>query len=156
MTNNMGSSPQLRAQAIELRRAGKSRREIKEILRIKSNDRLNEALRGEPPPPGARRPNAKDDLRAKARELRDQGLSYNRIAAELGVSKSSISLWVHDLPHPPRLSYEVSRGRQAAGVARYWAGERVSREAARVYIHEDADVAAAQRYWLNLSAMEQP
>jgi hypothetical protein len=38
----------LRVQGIELRRAGKSRREIKEILRIGSNQTLNDALRGEP------------------------------------------------------------------------------------------------------------
>jgi len=60
---------QLREQAIALRRAGRSRREIKELLAITSNETLNEALKGEPPQPGTWRPNAKDDLRAKAREL---------------------------------------------------------------------------------------
>jgi DNA-binding CsgD family transcriptional regulator len=97
MTNNVPLS-QLREQAVVLRRSGRSRREIKEILQIRSNNRLNEALRGEPPLPSTWRPNAKDDLRAKARELRGQGLDYKRIAAELGVSKSSVSLWVRDLP----------------------------------------------------------
>jgi hypothetical protein len=63
--------PQLREQAVELRRAGKSRREIKEILRIESNQTLNEALRGEPPLPSIR--NIKLDMQAKARELRLQG-----------------------------------------------------------------------------------
>jgi hypothetical protein len=38
---------ELREQAIELRRQGRSRREIKEILQIGSNQALNEALRGE-------------------------------------------------------------------------------------------------------------
>jgi transposase-like protein len=94
---------QLREQAIALRRAGKSRREIKELLGIGSNQTLNEALRGEPPQPWNVRPNAKDAERAKARELRTQGLGYNRIAAELGVSKSSVSLWVRDLPRPEPL-----------------------------------------------------
>ena len=38
--------------------------------------------RGEPPPESTRpRPNAKDDLRVKARELRLQGLDYDDIVA---------------------------------------------------------------------------
>ncbi|MGK5558182.1 hypothetical protein ACSNOI_41925, partial [Actinomadura kijaniata] len=37
---------------------------------------------------------------ARARELRTLGHSYNEIAAELGVSKSSCSLWLRDLPRP--------------------------------------------------------
>ncbi|MFF1420312.1 hypothetical protein [Streptomyces sp. NPDC058280] len=49
-----------------------------------------------------KRPNAKDDLREKARELRLKGLTYNQIQRELGCSKSSISLWVRDLPKPER------------------------------------------------------
>ncbi len=56
---------QLREQASALRRAGKSRREIKELLAITSNWTLNEVLRGEPPQPWTWRPNAKDELRAK-------------------------------------------------------------------------------------------
>ena len=60
----------LREQAIALRRAGSSRREIKQLLAIGSNATLNEALRGEPPQPWTLRPNAKDGLRKAARELR--------------------------------------------------------------------------------------
>ena len=52
------SFPQLREQAIALRRAGKSRREIKELLDITSNRTLNESLKGEPPQPWTWRPNA--------------------------------------------------------------------------------------------------
>ena len=122
---------ELREQAIALRRAGRSRREIKDLLGIGSNQTLNEALRGEPPLPQNVRPNAKDMERAKARELRMQGLNYNRIAAELGVSKSSVSLWVRDLPRPESLSYEECRRRAAEGVRRYWAAERPVREAQR-------------------------
>ncbi len=129
---------ELREQAIALRRAGKSRREIKEILRITSNWPLNEVLRGEPPPPWTSRPNAKDDLHARARQLRSQGWGYKRIAAEVGVSKSSVSLWVRDLPRPDRLSYEASRQRQADGVARYWAEERQRREADRAAVSTGA------------------
>jgi hypothetical protein len=100
---------QQRERAIALRRAGLSRREIKEILGFTSNTQLNEALRGEPPPAWTLRPRAKDELRAKARELREQGLAYHQIVAELGVSKSSVSLWVRDLPRPQRLSNEEAR-----------------------------------------------
>ena len=63
---------QLHERAITLRRAGRSRREIKEILGITSNATLNEALRGEPPQAWTRRPRAKDDLHAQARQLRER------------------------------------------------------------------------------------
>ena len=122
---------QRREQAIALRRAGRSRREIKEILGITSNETLDKALKGEPPPAWTLRPRAKDELRARARELREQGLDYDRIAAKLGVAKSSVSLWVRDLPRPERLSYEECRKRGAEGVRRYWAKERPIREAQR-------------------------
>jgi len=125
------SFDRLRQQAITLRRAGRSRREIKDLLGIGSNETLNEALSGEPPPEWTRRPRAKDDLHARARELREQGLDYEEIAGALGVSKSSVSLWVRDMPRPERLSYEESRKRSAEGARRYWAAEREAREARR-------------------------
>lgn len=122
---------QLREQAIALRRAGKSRREIKELLGIGSNQTLNDALRGEPPQAWTWRPNAKDELRVKARDLRQQGLSYDDIVAELSVSKSTVSAWVADLPRPERLSYDECCRRHSEAVARYWAAERPQREARR-------------------------
>lgn len=150
---------QLRVQAVELRRSGKSRREIKEILRVGSNQTLNELLRGEPPPDWTRRPNAKDDIRARARELRRRGLAYNEIAAELGVSKSSISLWLRDIPRPERLSAAECAKRQAAAVAAYWSAERSRRADARQAIRaaerdaigplaeRDVIIAGAIAYW---------
>lgn len=128
----------LRERALMLRCAGKSRSEIKELLGPMSNSTLNDALQGAPPPDWTRRPNAKDDLRAQARELRTQGPAYNEIAARLGVSKSSVSLWVRDLPRPPRLSYTENRRRSAEGVRRYWAKEREVRNTVRA-----GEVAAA-------------
>src|SRR5450755_4683076 len=92
------AAERVRERAIALRRSGHSFREIKEILGIGSNQTLSEALRGEPPPEWTRRPRAKDDLHAQARELRATGLNYKEIAAALGVSKSSVSLWVRDMP----------------------------------------------------------
>jgi transcriptional regulator with XRE-family HTH domain len=128
----------LRRRAAALRREGRSRREIKELLGPMSNSTLNDALQGVPPPDWTLRPNAKDHLRAQARELRSQGLDYEEIAASLGVAKSSVSLWVRDLPTPPRLSYQECRKRAAEGVHKYWATERAARQASR-----DAQCAAA-------------
>jgi len=122
-----------------LRRAGHSFREIKEILGVGSNQTLHDALRGEPPPEWTRRPRAKDDLHARARELRAQGLDYDDIAAVLGVSKSSVSLWVRDMPRPARLSYEECCKRSAEGSRLYWETERAAREARR----EEVRAAAA-------------
>lgn len=133
--------PQLREQAIALRRAGKSRAEIKDILGIGSNETLGKALRGEPPPEWTLRARAKDDLHAKARELRAQGRTYDEIATELGVSKGSVSLWVRDLPRPERLSHAESRRRNAEATSAYFAARRIRREAER---REAVDAAAAQ------------
>ncbi|MDQ2816031.1 MAG: hypothetical protein M3Z75_30375 [Actinomycetota bacterium] len=103
-----------------------------------SNATLHEALRGVPPPDWTRRPNAKDALRARARRLRAQGQDYEQIASALGVAKSSVSLWVRDLPRPARLSSAECRKRSAAGVERYWAAERPAREARRTAAREAA------------------
>ena len=147
-SNGLGSETQtspraerVRERAIALRRAGYSFREIKEILGVGSNQTLNEALRGEPPPEWTRRPRAKDDLHARARELRATGLNYKEIAATLGVSKSSVSLWVRDMPQPERLSYEECRKRSAEGSRLYWETERAAREARR----EEVRTAAANQ-----------
>ncbi|MEU8782050.1 hypothetical protein [Streptomyces sp. NPDC048637] len=103
----------LRPQAVALRRAGLSRRQIRDRLHLHNNDILNRLLEGVPAPDWTRRPNAKDDLRAQARELRKQGLTYDQIQVELGCSKSSISLWVRDLPKPPARTRE-----EASAIAR--------------------------------------
>jgi hypothetical protein len=41
---------------------------------------------------------AKPEKRNRARELRAEGWSVRRIAIELGVAKSSVSVWVRDIP----------------------------------------------------------
>lgn len=102
---------ELRQQAIALRRAGKSRREIKAILGVTNNEALTRMLAGEPPAAWTFRPNARDEQRAAARQLREQGLTYREIADRLGVSKSSVSLWVRDLAYPGLVSYEEWRKR---------------------------------------------
>ncbi|MEU2059848.1 hypothetical protein [Streptomyces sp. NPDC013455] len=110
----------LREQAIALRRAGHSLRQIRDELKIFNNDILNQLVKGEPPPEWTKRPRAKDDLRERARELRLQGWTYDRIEAELGCSRSSVSLWVRDLPRPERRSPEG-----AAAIARKGWEERL-------------------------------
>lgn len=145
----------IREQAVALRLAGKSIREIREILGPIGKTALNEALRGTPPPEWTRRPNAKDEVRAKARELREQGLDYNAIAAQLSVSKSSVSLWVRDMPRPPRLSPEERQKRATEGQRRFRARERAYRDefraAAAQEIGELTDreflIAGAVSYW---------
>jgi transcriptional regulator with XRE-family HTH domain len=124
-------SAQLREHAVALRREGKSVRQIKQIMGPIGNRTLHDALRGEPPPEWTRRPNAKDALRARARELRLQGLGYEEIVEKLGVSKSSVSLWVRDLPRPPRIAPEQCAARTSEGRRRYWATERPARAARR-------------------------
>jgi hypothetical protein len=113
MTSTTSGLP-LRERAIALRLEGKSIREIKEVLGPVSSRTLTAALKDTPPAERTRRPNAKDDLRVQARVLRTQGLSYNEIAAQLDVSKSSVSLWVRDIPCPPRFQYIHNENRLAA------------------------------------------
>ena len=102
---------QVREEAIALRQAGKSVREIKDALGPVGKRTLSAALKGTPPAEWTHRPNAKDDLRDQARELRTQGLSYNEIVTELGVSKSSVSLWVRDIPCRKKGHYVHSEAR---------------------------------------------
>ncbi|MBC9716775.1 hypothetical protein H9Y04_30000 [Streptomyces sp. TRM66268-LWL] len=118
----------LREQAVALRREGLSRRQIRDRLHVDNNDLLNRLLEGEPAPEWTKRPNAKDGLRAKARELRLQGLTYDQIQVELGCSKSSISLWVRDLPKPERTR---TREEASAIARRGWEATLARREEER-------------------------
>ncbi len=60
--------------------------------------RLQDWLRGVPPPEWTRRPTAKDDLHARALALREEGWSVNDIALELAVARSTAWQWVRHLP----------------------------------------------------------
>ncbi|WNM35616.1 hypothetical protein RKE30_37315 [Streptomyces sp. Li-HN-5-11] len=115
----------LRERAVALRRGGYSLRQIRDELKIYNNDILNQLVKGEPPPEWTKRPRAKDDMRAKARELRLQGWTYDQIEAELGCSRSSVSLWVRDLPRPePRYTAEEQRALMNEGLTRRRAADR--------------------------------
>ncbi|MFH8668609.1 hypothetical protein ACH4F3_27535 [Streptomyces anulatus] len=118
----------LRERAVALRREGLSRRQIRDRLHVDNNDLLNRLLEGEPAPEWTKRPRAKDDVRAKARELRLQGMTYDQIQVELGCSKSSISPWVRDLPKPER---KRTREESSAIGRRGWEATLQRRDAER-------------------------
>ena len=80
----------LRERAVALRREGLSLRQIRDELKIFNNDILNQLVKGEPPPEWTKRPNAKDGLREKARELRLQGWTYDQIQVALSFSTDGI------------------------------------------------------------------
>ncbi|MEU9054217.1 hypothetical protein AB0D37_28010 [Streptomyces sp. NPDC048384] len=136
----------LRERAVALRRAGLSRRQIRDRLHVDNNDILNRLLEGEPPPEWTKRPNAKDDLRHRARELRLQGWTYDQIQVELGCSKSSISLWVRDLPKP---EHKRSPEEAAAIARRGWEAKLHLRDEERQRTKESAKQSIG-----NLSARE--
>ncbi|MGX1490788.1 hypothetical protein [Streptomyces tendae] len=146
----------LREQAVALRRQGRSLRQIRDELKIFNNDLLNQLVKGEPPPEWTKRPNAKDDLRARARELRRKGWTYDQIELALGCSRSSVSLWVRDLPKPkPRYTPEEHRELMKAGLARLRGAQdeerRETKTAAAEQIGEMSDrdlfMAGVALYW---------
>ncbi|SFT15444.1 hypothetical protein SAMN04487982_108121 [Streptomyces sp. ok210] len=113
-------------------------------------------MKGEPAPEWTKRPNAKDDLRDRARELRQQGMTYDQIQAELGCSKSSISLWVRDLPRPdPRYSPTERLALMNAGLAGLHASrekereetKRLAREAVGDLSDRELFLAGVTLYW---------
>lgn len=95
--------------ARELRRAGLSVRQIREEIGPVGHVRLQHWLEGVPPAEWTKRPNAKDRLREEARALRLNGGRIQEIAAQLNVSKSTVSGWVRDLPPPCPRSVEHAR-----------------------------------------------
>jgi hypothetical protein len=88
-----------RQQAVQLRLAGLSRAQIGEAMGLGSGGQpLSRWLHGVPAPEWTRRPRAKDDLRATAVAMRQDGRSYRDIQAVVGVAKSTLSLWLRDVP----------------------------------------------------------
>ena len=85
--------------AVQLRLAGLSRSQIADALGLRSGGQsLTSWLRGVPPPAWPHRPRAKDDLRETAVAMRAEGRSYREIRHVVGVSKSTLSLWLRDVP----------------------------------------------------------
>jgi hypothetical protein len=99
----MTETQRLIARARLLRREGKTYDEIRAVIGHVSDDRLQTWLVGIPRPPGTRRSHPKLATRRRARQLRVKGATYDEIAAQLSVSKASLSLWLRDLPVPERV-----------------------------------------------------
>lgn len=93
---------------------------------------LTDWLRGVPAPEWTRRPNAKDDLRARALELRGEGWSVNDIALELGVARSTAWLWVKHLPlDPDSERAKAKREHSKVMTDAQWDRHRAARDALR-------------------------
>ena len=84
--------------ARELRWLGFSTPQIAKMLAVKSPRTISDWTEGIPNPEWTKRPNAKDDLREIARAMRLEGRSYREIRANVPVSKSTLSLWLKDVP----------------------------------------------------------
>jgi hypothetical protein len=99
-----------------LRSQGLTTRQIRERLPGVStwvvNCAINRDARAQAVNPGLRA-RAKDADRERARTLRLEGQTYRQIQATLGVSKSTLSMWLRDLPHP-----EPNRAAHAAHMNR--------------------------------------
>jgi transcriptional regulator with XRE-family HTH domain len=129
----------LAEQARRLRREeGLSGRQIQERLGA-PKQRVQDWLRGVPPPDWTRRPNAKDELRAKAIALRERSWSVNDIALELDVARSTAWRWVQHLP----LDRDSERARRKRDHAKLmtdaqWAVRRKLRDERRDALRDDA------------------
>ena len=133
-----GPEPDIKERARELRRQGLSVPQIASELGQRSTSTVQDWVRGAPPPAWTRRPRAKDAERARARELRNQGLTYGEIAKQWAVSNRSISLWARDLPHPERSA--AGDDARRAGHRRYYELRRQREdESRRRYVESVSD-----------------
>jgi hypothetical protein len=97
---------------------------------------LTDWLRGVSPPEWTRRPNAKDDLRSQALELRVQGWSVNDLAMKLGVAKSTAYTWVKHIPLDPNAERARAKQEHAAlMVAGRWDEHRRERDRSQAENH---------------------
>lgn len=102
-----------RLRAAQMRAAGIGGKRIAKELGI-GGALASELLRGVPVPGALTRAQAKDEVRDAAVLLRQQGRTYSEISDELGVSKSSLSLWLRDLDFPTQVKREaISMGAAA-------------------------------------------
>jgi hypothetical protein len=167
----------LREQAVTLRRQGKSRRQIKEILGF-GNSTLNQLLRDEPLPPERAGPGyAESRARAAegvrrywavehpAREAERAAISA-AAAAEIGgltdrevMIAGAIAYWCEGSKSKPyRIDEYVRFVNSDPALIKFFlmfldrAGVSRQRLRYRVHIHECADVEAAARYWTSVTS----
>jgi transcriptional regulator with XRE-family HTH domain len=127
-----------RQRAVELRLAGHSRAEIAHALGVKTGGQaLSRWLQGVAPAEWTARPNAKDDLRERAVALRLDGRSYREITELLGVSKSTLSSWLCDVPLTAE-QREALAGRQRDAIERRAESVRAARVAKQERIKSQA------------------
>jgi transposase len=94
--------------------------------------------------------------RQQARQLRRIGLPLTEIAIRLGVSKSSVSIWVRDvefdpLPRPPRgrrRDPNALQRRRQAEIDRLIEEGRL-----RLDLHQGLDLATAKAFWSALTGI---
>ena len=126
-----------RVRARELRRAGWSRAEIAREVGVRNMRSIDRWLAGIRAPQWARRPRAKDGVRSEAVRLRREGKTYDEIRRKLGVSKSSLSLWLRDL-YLTDEQRDVLLSKLATAPMRRGATNRARREAVRAGIRARA------------------
>ena len=126
------------AKAIRLRLAGHSLSQIARSLGLNSNGVLSRWLRDVPPPAWTRRPRAKDAVREEAIRLRLEGRSYSEIQATLGVSKSSLSLWLRDVPLTEEYRERLANKLRVAAQKRAASVRTASQTRARRLVDESA------------------
>jgi hypothetical protein len=104
-----------------------------------SRDTITDWLDGLPNPEWTLRPQAKDELRAEAIELRKDGCSVPDIARRLGVAKSTAFLWTRHLPLDPTPEHAEARLRRHMEHMREvrWEPHRRERDANRAAVHEE-------------------
>ena len=107
-----------RERARELRRQGWSRAQIGREVGVRNSGTLTYWLKDIPIPEWTRRPRAKDDQRWLAVKMRLQGRSYRQIQDLLRVSKSSLSLWLRDVPLTDEQRRVLDQRRLSTGARR--------------------------------------
>jgi hypothetical protein len=169
---------QLREQAVVLRRQGRSRRQIKEILGFISNSTLNQLLRGEPLPPGRAGPRYAESRRRAAEGVRrywaaehatreaERAAISAAAAAEIAeltdreiIIAGAMAYWCEGAKSKPYRIDEYVRFINSDPALiklflRFLDKSGISRERLRycVLIHESADVEEATRYWASVTA----
>lgn len=146
-----------RERAVQLRLAGLSRSQIADALGLGSGGQsLSRWLRGVPPPAWTKRPRAKDEARQAAVAMRQQGRSYREIGEVVGVSKSTLSLWLRDIPLTDEQRVALAlRAPQATSARAEGAKNKPWRTGTRVeFLNSDPAMIQLFLGWLSLLRIE--
>jgi predicted transcriptional regulator len=136
MATTEGPEPDLKERARELRRQGLSVSQIADSLGRPVDRSMFRWVADLPVPEWTRRPNAKDETREAARDLRLHGWSLQQIATHLAVSKASVSVWVRDLPVPEGLRERAAHAHRIN--SKRWLRDRAKREEERQRVKREA------------------